>query len=60
MVGATKEELTDALVQQAISLFGKERTELLLSSLEERAEQLWLLDQTLIDKEEEPAVMYFP
>jgi hypothetical protein len=60
MVGATKEELTDALVQQAISLFGKERTELLLPSLEERAEQLWLLDQTLLDKEEEPAVMYFP
>jgi hypothetical protein len=60
MVGATKEVLTDALVQQAISLFGKERTELLLPSLEERAEQLWLLDQTLLDKEEEPAVMYFP
>jgi hypothetical protein len=60
MVGATKEELTDALVQQAISLFGKERMELLLPSLEERAEQLWLLDQTLPDKEEEPAVMYFP
>jgi hypothetical protein len=60
MVGATKEELTDALVQQAISLFGKERTELLLPSLEERAEQLWLLDQTLPDKEVEPAVMYFP
>jgi hypothetical protein len=60
MVGATKEVLTDALVQQAISLFGKERTELLLPSLEERAEQLWLLDQTLPDKEVEPAVMYFP
>jgi hypothetical protein len=60
MAGRTKEELTEALVQQAISLFGKERTELLLPSLEERAEQLWLLDQVLLDREEEPAVIFFP
>jgi hypothetical protein len=60
MAGATKEELTDALVQLSISLFGKERTELLLPSLEERAEQLWLLEQTLPDKEEEPALIFFP
>ena len=60
MAGATKEEFTNVLIRQAMALFGEERTEELRSSLEERAEQLWLLDQTLLDKEEEPAVMYFP
>jgi hypothetical protein len=60
MVGATKEELTDALVQHAISLFGKERVEELRPGIEERAEQLWLLSLTPLDRNEEPAVMFFP
>lgn len=60
MAGATKEELTNALIQQAVALFGEERAEELRSSLEERAEQLWLLDQAPLDREEEPAVMFFP
>lgn len=60
MVGATKEELTDALVQQAISLFGKVRVEELRPGIEERAEQLWLLSLTPLDRDEEPAVMFFP
>jgi len=60
MAGATKEELTNALDQQAVELFGQERANELRPSLEERAEQLWLLDQAPLDREEEPAVTYFP
>jgi hypothetical protein len=59
MAGATKEALANALIQQAVALFGEERVEQLRPSLEERAEQLWLLDQAPLDREEEPAVMYF-
>jgi hypothetical protein len=60
MAGATKEELTKVLTWQTMALFGEERAEELRPSLEERAEQLWLLDQAPLDREEEPAVMYFP
>jgi hypothetical protein len=60
MAGATKEEFTNVLIWQAMALFGEERTEELRSSLEERAEQLWLLDQAPLDREDEPAVMFFP
>jgi hypothetical protein len=60
MAGVTREELTNALIRQAVALFGEERAEELRSSLEERAEQLWLLDQAPLDREEEPAVMFFP
>jgi hypothetical protein len=60
MAGATKEELTNALDQQAVELFGQERANELRPSLEERAEQLWLLHQAPLDREEEPAVMFFP
>ena len=60
MAGVTKEELTNALIQQAVALFGEERVEQLRPSLEERVEQLWLLDQALLDRDEEPAVMYLP
>jgi hypothetical protein len=60
MAGATNEEFTNALIQQAVALFGEERVEQLRPSLEERAEQLWLLSQTPLDKNEEPAVMFFP
>jgi hypothetical protein len=60
MAGATKEEFTNVLIRQAMALFGEERTEELRSSLEERAEQLWLLDQAPLDREDEPAVMFFP
>jgi len=60
MAGGTKEELTNALVRQAVELFGQERANELRPSLEKRAEQLWLLDQALLDRDEEPAVMFFP
>lgn len=60
MAGTTKEEFTNALIQQAIALFGEERAEELRSSLEERAEQLWLLDQASLDREEEPATKFSP
>ena len=60
MAGTTKEEFTNVLIQQATALFGEERAEELRSSLEERAEQLWLLDQAPLDREDEPAVMFFP
>jgi hypothetical protein len=60
MAGVTRGELTNALIRQAVALFGEERAEELRSSLEERAEQLWLLDQVPLDREEEPAVMFFP
>jgi hypothetical protein len=60
MTGATKDELNNALIQQAVALFGEERVEQLRPSLEERAEQLWLLSQTPLDRDEEPAVMFFP
>lgn len=60
MASATKEELTNALIQQAVALFGQERANELRPSLEERVEQLRLLDQVPLDKEEEPAVMFFP
>lgn len=60
MAGTNKEEFTNALIQQAIALFGEERAEELRSSLEERAEQLWLLDQVSLDREEEPAIKFSP
>lgn len=60
MVEATRENLTDALIQQAVMLHGKARTGLLRPDLEERAEQLWLLDQVPLDREEEPAVIFLP
>jgi hypothetical protein len=60
MVEATRENLTDALVQQAVMLQGEERAGLLRPGLDERAEQLWLLDQAPLDREEEPAVIFIP
>jgi hypothetical protein len=60
MAVTTKEEFTNVLIRQATVLFGEERAEELRSSLEERAEQLWLLDQAPLDREDEPAVMFFP
>ena len=60
MAGTTKEEFTNVLIQQATALFGEERAEELRSSLEERAEQLWLLDQASLDREEEPAIKFSP
>jgi hypothetical protein len=60
MAGATKEEFTNVLIRQAMALFGEGRTDELRSSLEERAEQLWLLDQAPLDREDESAVMFFP
>jgi hypothetical protein len=60
MAGTTKEEFTHVLIQQAMALFGEERAEELRSSLEERAEQLWLLDQASLDREEEPAIKFSP
>lgn len=60
MAGFTKEELTNALIRQAVALYGEVRVEQLRPGLEERAEQLWLLDQASLDGDEEPAVMYFP
>jgi hypothetical protein len=60
MAGTTKEEFTNVLIQQATALFGEERAEELRSSLEERAEQLWLLDQTPLGREEEPAIKFSP
>jgi hypothetical protein len=60
MAGTTKEEFTNVLIRQATALFGEERAEELRSSLEERAEQLWLLDQASLDREEEPAIKFSP
>jgi hypothetical protein len=60
MSGTTKEEFTNVLIRQAMALFGEERAEELRSSLEERAEQLWLLDQASLDREEEPAINFSP
>ena len=60
MAGTTKEEFTNVLILQATALFGEERAEELRSSLEERAEQLWLLDQAPLDREEEPAIKFSP
>jgi hypothetical protein len=60
MAGANKEQLTRVLIWQAMALFGEERSEELRSSLEERAEQLWILDQAQLNSEEEPAIMFFP
>lgn len=58
MAGAEKEAITEVLIWQATALFGEERAEELRSSLEERAEQLWLLDRASLDREEEPAIMF--
>ena len=60
MAGTTQEEFTDVLIRQATALFGEERAEELRSSLEELAEQLWLLDQAPLDREEEPAIKFSP
>jgi hypothetical protein len=60
MAGTTKEEFTDVLIRQAMARFGEERAEELRSSLEERAEQPWLLDQAPLDREEEPATKFSP
>ena len=60
MAGPTKVEFADVLIRQAMALLGEERTKELLSSLEERAEQLWLLDQAPLDREEEPAIKFSP
>jgi hypothetical protein len=60
MTVTTKEEFTNVLIRQATALFGEERAEELRSSLEERAEQLWLLDQAPLDREEEPAIKFSP
>jgi hypothetical protein len=60
MAVTTKEEFTNVLIRQATVLFGEERAEELRSSLEERAEQLWLLDQAPVDREEEPAIKFSP
>jgi hypothetical protein len=60
MAVTTKEEFTNVLIRQATVLFGEERAEELRSSLEERAEQLWLLDQASLDREEEPAIKFSP
>jgi hypothetical protein len=60
MAVTTKEKFTNVLIQQATALFGEDRAEELRSSLEERAEQLWLLDQAPLDREEEPAIKFSP
>jgi hypothetical protein len=60
MTGTTKEEFTNVLIEQAMAFFGEERAEELRSSLEERAEQLWLLGQASLDREEEPAITFSP
>ena len=60
MAEITKEELTSYLFGQAVALFGEERAELLRPSLEERAEQLWLLTKAPPDREEEPAFSFLP
>jgi hypothetical protein len=60
MAGTTKEEFANVLIRQATALIGEERAEELRSSLEERAEQLWLLDQAPLDREEEPAIKFSP
>jgi hypothetical protein len=60
MAGPTKEEFTNVLIRQAMALLGEERAKELRSSLEERAEQLWLLDQAPLDREEEPAIKFSP
>jgi hypothetical protein len=60
MAGTTKEEFANVLIRQATALFGEERAEELRPSLEERAEQLWLLDQAPLDREEEPAIKFSP
>jgi hypothetical protein len=60
MAVTTKEEFTNVLIRHATVLFGEERAEELRSSLEERAEQLWLLDQAPLDREEEPAIKFSP
>jgi hypothetical protein len=60
MAVTTKEEFTNVLIQQATALFGEDRAEELRSSLEERAELLWLLDQAPLDREEEPAIKFSP
>jgi hypothetical protein len=60
MAGTTKEEFTNFLIRQAMAHFGEERAEELRPSLEERAEQLWLLDQAPLDREEEPAINFSP
>jgi hypothetical protein len=60
MAGTTKEEFTDVLIRQAMALFGEERAEELRSSLEERAQQLWLINQAPLDREEEPATEFSP
>jgi hypothetical protein len=60
MAGPTKAEFTNVLIRQAMALLGEERAEELRSSLEERAEQLWLLDQASLAREEEPAIKFSP
>jgi hypothetical protein len=60
MAVTTKEKFTNVLIQQATALFGEDRAEELRSSLEERAELLWLLDQAPLDREEEPAIKFSP
>ena len=60
MTVTTKEEFTNVLIRQATALFGEERAEELRSSLEERAELLWLLDQAPLDREDEPAIKFSP
>ncbi len=54
----TQEQWMQALYQQAVLLFGRERAEILRPQLQERAGYLWLLSQHLPHPEEEPYVVF--
>ena len=51
----SKDQITQALMADALEVWGQERADALRSFLEEAANNLWLVAQSSPDREEEPA-----
>jgi len=51
---SSQDDFFETLYQRAVALFGRERAEALRPSLQERAEQLWLVAQASPEWADEP------
>ena len=54
----SKEEIIAQLVQRAEAVWGPERAQAIHASLEEAGANLWILNQNLPQREEEPAFFF--
>ena len=54
----SKEQITEALLANAVEIWGRKRAEELRSFLEEAANNLWLVAKSPPDREEEPAFFF--